>query len=256
MVWYEAPLDDVDDPGDKGIGLRELRLAGLRTPSTVVLGQDPIGPPLPPTGAWRLFRQLDVPDYGRVVLRPSLRVARSSAASVSGLYESIGSDRSTLMSALDRVNSEYCGPDRAVELAMLGTRRASSSMLILVQPLIAPIISGVAHIHARSGDPRLRLGIVTGHLAKLVSGEVPGWQCELTAADFGSGREVALIADEDDAAELRSHDGLSNILVALYEDLMRLWSQARESREIEWASDENGLWYLQSQPLTNSGQTQ
>jgi hypothetical protein len=129
-------------------------------------------------------------------------------------------------------------------------------MFVLVQPLITPIISGVGHIHARSGDPRLRLGIVTGHLAKLVSGEVPGWQCELTAADFGSGREVALIADEDDAAELRSYDGLPVILAALYEDFMRLWSQVGESREIEWASGENGLWYLQSQPLTNSGQVQ
>jgi hypothetical protein len=251
-VWYAANLDSVDDPGDKGLGLVELRGAQLQIPATVVCSVSEIGSSLSGSEVISdLFKILGVGEGGQVILRPSLRISRESAPSVSGLYDSIEADRISFMQKLDEVWQEYNGPDRQTEFKMLGIEKASSEMYVLVQPLLEPEFSGVAHMFAPSSGPRFRLGIVPGHLSGLVEGRVEGWECELTAVDIGSGSEVAIIADEDDVTALMTDVKLPSVLNRIHGELSLLWQSVRDNREVEWAVQGDSIWFLQSQPLAS-----
>lgn len=251
-MWTSMRLtDEVSEPGDKGAGLIELAAAGLRIPPTLVFhGSQATSEPM---DVARIFGDLGVGEDRTVIARSSLLLDRSAATAVSGLYPSIRADRDSFEAVLDDVLSRHSGQDRDTEILMLaGVGGTSTGMSVLVQPFIEPLFSGVAHITLRNDRPQFRLGIVPGHLARLVEGEVSGWQCQLTVIDLDGSPEIAIIADEEDVEAIIAQAGSVAALQEIHSALDRLWSHTHASREVEWAVRDDGVWFLQSQPLLTS----
>jgi hypothetical protein len=243
------PLEQVPEPGDKGMGIRELHSAGLRTPRTLVAVAAPEPEPEEVTGTDDVFRYLGLPVTAKLLVRPSLRIRRDDAPGVSGLYPSRTADYETLGDILDEMGRYEETPDRAAERLLIGEDRASRATYLLIQGLIEPDWSGVAHVAPTETGVRVTCGLVAGHLSRLVDGEVRGRECELAHVDLQGKPDVALIADEEDLAEILTLDGARDALAELYYAMRTLQGTCKGAREVEWMFAGGQMMYLQSQPV-------
>jgi hypothetical protein len=244
------PLAGVTEPGDKGMGIRELEGAGLRTPRTLVASDTPEPEPGEITGIDEVFRYLGLPATAKLMVRPSLRIRREDAPGVSGLYPSRVADYETLGQVLDQMGRDEADPDRVAERLLIGEARASRAACLLIQELMEPDWSGVAHVAPAEAGVRVTCGLVEGHLSRLVEGEVRGRECELAQVDLQERRDVALIADEEDLTEILTLDGARSALAELYHAMRVFQDACGGAREVEWVFANGQLTYLQSQPMS------
>jgi hypothetical protein len=248
------PLDVVDESGDKGRGLRELAEASLPIPPTLVVAdasdmpQDEVlhGPDA-------IFAHLGLDREAKLIVRPSLRIQRDDAAGVSGLYPSLPASYDQLEATIAAAGEHHGTADRIAEGALLGAARASTAMFLLLQPMLDPAWSGVAHV-VRCDEPgypaKVDCGIVAGHLSGLVDGTAEGWQCEITEVDVSGLTDVAVVADEEALVNILALTGARDRILELFEGVRRLRAFCRGDREVEWAVQDGQVTFLQSQPLT------
>jgi hypothetical protein len=251
-MLHTVPLGSVEDPGDKGRGIRELALAGLETPKTLVSHESISGGQEDcVTGTDAIYDYLGLQPNASVIIRPSLMISRADAPGISGLYASREADQASVEAVVGEMAGTRSKADRDAELVLLGGQRASTGMCLLLQPLVRPLWSGVAHVRDERSGTRVSCGVVSGHLSSLVDGHSRGWQCELSEVTMREDRDVALVANEGDLMSIVELPGARAAMADLYGALRLLQSRCGEAREVEWAFDGGRLVFLQSQPIAD-----
>jgi phosphohistidine swiveling domain-containing protein len=202
--------------GGKAYHLNQLLSMDLRTPPTAVIPATGDAPDIDALVVW--LHATVGPPVWPIAIRSSSALEDSDLESKAGHYLSLLGkfDRSSLADAIERV------------------RRSGPAMAVVVQPLINPIISGVAF----SCDPltyardEIAIAWTHGLADRLVAGE-------------DSGSRVVV----DEAGVLK--EGTWPLATALLDELATAIRKVEEAQggpvDIEWAIDhDNMLWLVQA----------
>jgi phosphohistidine swiveling domain-containing protein len=247
QVPFKHPdaIQDSDAIGGKASGLRHLQMAGLRVPPWVVLPADCAGVFIESgLDAFRdelrsLFDELD--GGAGVAVRSSGLREDGRATSYAGQYETVFCrEPGTLLDALETVLRST----RAGRVAVYDGASHAPGMAVILQQCIAPILSGVLF----SANPASALPdqacveAVRGAGGALVGGDARPSRFML---DRATGDVVESTAGADGPEVLNS--ALANELLAALRSAEEALNAAVD---MEWATDESGLWPLQARPIT------
>jgi phosphohistidine swiveling domain-containing protein len=241
-----AVLVSLDDPaceapalaGNKAATLAVLRRAGFEVPPGVVVPADALGgaaDELAPGLRLALARVPELLAPGPWAVRSSSTAEDTEAASFAGQFETIlGVEADGLADAVRRVWRSAFG-DRA---KAYDGGRASGSMAVLIQPMVAAAAAGVAFTtDPVSGRHRIVIEAVEGLGERLVSGAATPERWEM---------------EEDGALDAQS---LATVLTAeqaraIGELASRVEDHFGRAQDIEWAIAGGSLWLLQARPIT------
>lgn len=245
------PLDgpeavDAALTGAKASKLAIGAAAGLPTLPGFVLttaatagGTETLGPAL--EAARERWHRLSGEGERPLVVRSSSTVEDATSSSMAGRFTSILDVRGwdAFVDSVGRVLASahgVAGPGQANDMI-------AQPMAVLVQPMLEPSVGGVLFgVDPVTGDARhLVAEAVVGGPDALVSGRV-------TAVRYLLDRRGRLIESDAGDGLLGRRDRLR---------LARLAARARKvfaaPQDIEWAIDDDGLWLLQSRPVTATG---
>jgi phosphohistidine swiveling domain-containing protein len=241
-----AVLVSLDDPaceapalaGNKAATLAVLRRAGFEVPPGVVVPADALGDvadELPQAVRAALATVPELLGPGPWAVRSSSTAEDTEAASFAGQFETVlGVDPGGLADAVRRVWRSASG-DRA---KAYGGGRASGSMAVLIQPIIAAAAAGVAFTtDPVSGRHRTVIEAVEGLGERLVSGAVTP---ERWVVEEDSSIEASPLATVLTAEQARAIGVLAQ----------RVEEHFRRPQDIEWAIGAGALWLLQARPIT------
>jgi pyruvate,water dikinase len=241
-----AVLVSLDDPsceapalaGNKAATLAVLRRAGFPVPPGVVVPAGSLGGAADevPTGVRAALT--DVPRVlgaGPWAVRSSSTVEDTEAASFAGQFETVlGVEADGLAEAVRRV-WRSASADRA---KAYGGGRASGSMAVLIQPMIAADSAGVAFtIDPVSGRHRTVIEAVEGLGERLVSGATTPERWELGADGPLDAPSVATVLTAEQAR-------------AIGDLARRVEDYFGRAQDIEWAIARGSVWLLQARPIT------
>lgn len=116
-----------------------------------------------------------------------------------------------------------------------------AGMGVVIQKYINPVISGV--IHAKENT--ISINWVSGHLSKIVSGEILGNSIIVYKSEKGS---YILRGIENDILFIKNNK-YENIFKSLWDIAQTIYIHFKCNQEIEWLYDGEKIWIVQSQPL-------
>jgi phosphoenolpyruvate synthase/pyruvate phosphate dikinase len=116
-----------------------------------------------------------------------------------------------------------------------------SSMGVLIQKYIEPVISGVAHT---CGD-EVSVNWIDGHLSEIVSGKSLGHSIGVHVTDSN---EYILRGIEKDVL-LIIENGYKQVFKSLWDYCNTIRRHFNSEQEVEWIYDGSKFWVVQSQPL-------
>lgn len=183
------------------------------------------------------------PSLVRSSAVPSTRSdMRSFSSVVSGAYTSVPSDIHT-----DTTNAVWSAWRAAYErrpydqLTALRAADWIDGLGLVVQDLIRPELSGVAHV--RRGEATISW--VEGHLSRIVDGSAEGVEVSLEVGP----RAETLICGTDTSVQTTVEQVPCQYIEELHRVLLEVADEWGEDVEVEWAVGETGLVLLQAQPL-------
>jgi phosphohistidine swiveling domain-containing protein len=241
-----AVLVSLDDPaceapalaGNKAATLAVLRRAGFEVPPGAVVPADAmtnLDDELPAPVRAALARVPELLAPGPWAVRSSSTAEDTEAASFAGQFETVlGVEADGLADAVGHVWRSAFG-DRAK--AYRGGR-ASGSMAVLIQPMVAAAAAGVAFsTDPVSGRHRVVIEAVEGLGERLVSGTATPERWELGADGALDAPSVATVLNAEQAQ-------------AIGELARRVEDYFGRAQDIEWAIGGGSLWLLQARPIT------
>jgi rifampicin phosphotransferase len=242
-----AVLVSLDDPGggaaaragNKAATLAVLRRAGFEIPPGIIVTADAFGGATDELPAAVRAALANVPEMlgpGPWAVRSSSTAEDTEQASFAGQFETVlGVEADGLADAVLRVWRSASG-DRA---KAYGGGRASGSMAVLIQPMIAADSAGVSFTaDPVSGRHRTVIEAVEGLGEGLVSGAVTPeqWVIEEDGSIVVPPEATVL-----DAVQARAIGGLAR----------RVEEHLGSPQDIEWAIGGGSLWLLQARPITS-----
>jgi phosphohistidine swiveling domain-containing protein len=209
------PLDLI---GGKAFGLNRLMSIGMHVPPTIVIPSTDQAVNIDPVVAW--MKSVSGPNLEAwpLAIRSSAVAEDSEDESKAGRYLSLlgAFDRTALSDAINRV------------------RRSGPDMSVIVQPLLAPLIAGVAF----SCDP------LSYARNEIVVAWTHGFADRLVAGDESGNRVV--IGDNDDPRE-GTWPVNRNLLHQLAEAIRAVENLHNGPVDIEWVIDQDQkLWLVQA----------
>jgi pyruvate,water dikinase len=241
-----AVLVSLDDPaceapalaGNKAATLAVLRRAGFPVPPGVVVPAGLLGGAADEVPSGVRAALTDVPRVlgaGPWAVRSSSTVEDTEAASFAGQFETVlGVEADGLAEAVRRV-WRSASADRA---KAYGGGRASGSMAVLIQPMVAADSAGVAFTtDPVSGRHRTVIEAVEGLGERLVSGAATPERWELGADGALDAPSAATVVNAEQAR-------------AIGELARRVEEHFGRAQDIEWAIAGGSLWLLQARPIT------
>jgi pyruvate,water dikinase len=249
--------------GQKAATLSQLKRWGYSIPTGWVLppGDDPEP----------LIRYLPVSESNPLIVRSSAIGEDSDLSSAAGQYQSIlnVTTRTALQDAITQVLASYNRPT-AVEYRR-NRELPDQSMAVLIQSQIQGIFSGVAFSRdpiSQQGEAVIVEGL-PGNATRVVSGQVTPEQYRvyLHSQELGNSFESGGLLQSEEAGEHESNlflpptsplsqiEGSGDLPPTLVEQVAKI-ARELENRyhgipqDMEWSYDGQGLWILQTRPIT------
>jgi pyruvate,water dikinase len=228
----------MSNTGGKAAGLRLLESMKASVPSWIALSYDSANS-ISDSMLDSIIAKFAPTDL--LAVRSSATNEDGMEKSFAGVYESklnVAPVRSDLGRAIRQV-LESGAAGRVAEYA-----ETNDEIAVVIQKMIAPIISGVAFTSAMdvNGQDAVLVECVNGLADKLVSGAVTPTQIKVPVRD----KKIIFDAVQISGTLISR---LEKITLLLHE-IQKIIKASNNPLDLEWAIDESNVWFVQARPIT------
>lgn len=164
------------------------------------------------------------------------------ASIISGAFESYyASDKYSLTDCICEVWKSFFSERSYFQMKLFRQIFPLSGMGVVVQEYIQPFISGLVH----SGDKKIQINWIEGHLSRLVDGTEIGYIIDIYKNQDGH----FIIEGKEDGIIYLKQEKLEETIIMIYNEVRKIHAYCGCPQEVEWLYDGKTVWIVQTQKL-------